>query len=337
MNRKDEHIQYALSQGVKCNDFDQIRFVHNALPNISLDEVDITTRIGKHDFTVPIYINAMTGGTKQALELNDALSRIAESCNIAMASGSLSIALKEESVMDTFLVIRKNNPHGFIMANLGADKNIKDARKAIALLGANALQLHLNAAQEIIMPEGDRDFSSWEKNVKEICEMSLVDVIVKEVGFGMCVETMRRLRGLGVKIIDVSGNGGTNFAQVENSRRKISVDYLDSWGLSTVESLLEARSVENVEILASGGIRNPLDAVKALALGAKAVGMASWFLKLVKENTVEDAVIKTNQFILEIKQIMTLLGARNLRELRTKPIVLSNELRNYCIQRNIKI
>lgn len=337
MNRKDDHIQFSYVQEAKTNDFDHIRFVHNALPNISLEDVDISTRIGKHDFAIPLYINAMTGGTKQARELNEKLSKIAAACNIAMASGSLSIALKDEEVLETFTCIRQNNPEGFVFANIGADKTIKDAKKAVSLLQANALQIHLNAAQEMIMPEGERDFSTWEQNIREICEGLLLDVVVKEVGFGMCVETIRRLKGLGVKIVDISGSGGTNFAKVENQRRDASMRYFEEWGLSTVESLLEAKSIENIEILASGGIRNPLDAVKALALGAKAVGMASWFLKLVKEHTIDEAIHQTKQFIIEVKQIMVLLGVRNLRELRSKPVILSNELRNYCIQRNIKI
>lgn len=337
MKRKDDHIEHAYLQKEQMNDFDRIRFVHTALPNIAFEEVDMSTRIGKMYLPIPIFINAMTGGSMQAKEINEKLAKIAEACNIPMASGSLSSAIKDETLSDTFEVIRKNNMDGLIFANIGADKTLKDAKQAIQIVKADALQIHLNIAQEMIMPEGDRDFTNWEMNIRDIVDNIEIDVIAKEVGFGMGMESIRRLKGLGVKIVDISGKGGTNFALVENARRKHTYPYLNNWGLSTVESLLEAKAIDDMEVLASGGIRNPLDAIKALALGARAVGMASWFLKLVKEETVEEGIQKTKSFIEEMRTVMTILNARNLRELRSKAMIFDDVLHGYIIQRNIKI
>lgn len=337
MKRKDDHIAYAYQQKEQSNDFDRIRFVHTALPNISFEEVDMSTRIGRMDLEIPIFINAMTGGSSQAKEINEKLAKISAACNIPMASGSISSAIKDETLTETFDVIRANNSNGRIFANIGADKTLKDAKQAIQMLKADALQIHLNIAQEMIMPEGDRNFTNWEMNIRDIVDNIEIDVIAKEVGFGMGMESIRRLKGLGIKIVDISGKGGTNFAMVENARRNHKYPYLNNWGLSTVESLLEAKAIDDMEILASGGIRNPLDAVKALALGARAVGLASWFLKIAKEETVEEGILKTKRFIEEMRIVMTILNARNLRELRSKAIIFDEKLHSYITQRNIKI
>jgi isopentenyl-diphosphate delta-isomerase len=335
MNRKDDHVKYALMQEYKKNDFDKLRFIHSSLLSISYNEVNLKTTFCGHDIDYPIYINAMTGGSDKAYEINDKLSRLANHFKFPIASGSLSAAIKDPKTTSSFKIIKDNIQNGIVMANIGADKCCKDVKVAVSLLNADILQVHLNTTQELIMPEGERDFRNWENNIKEIIASVNIPVILKEVGFGMSKFTIEKLKSLGVKTIDVSGTGGTNFAEIENNRRDIPLGYLNSWGLSTVESLFEANTVDAIEILASGGIRYPLDVVKALALGAKAVGLSSFFLKLVTNNTFEESINIIEQFLSDVKTIMTLLGAKEISDLKNTELTVNLDLSNYLSQRNI--
>jgi isopentenyl-diphosphate delta-isomerase len=336
MNRKNDHIKYALEQDVILNDFDKIRFVHRAIPKISINDISLKTTICGRDIDVPIYINAMTGGTDKSKQINEKLAIIADHFQIPIATGSMSIALKDPDLIETFTIIRKNNPNGLVMGNLGADKSVGEAKKAIEMVDADIMQIHLNAIQEIIMPEGERDFTSWYDNLKTIIQEVSVPVIVKEVGFGMSRYTISGLKAIGVNTIDISGRGGTNFAIIENKRRENKMDYFNNWGLSTVESLLEATTIKDIEILASGGIRNAMDIVKALALGANAVGLSSFFLKLVTGNTIEVAIEKTQQLINDIKSIMTILGITSVKNLKRTEIIVDESIYNFMKQRKIE-
>ncbi|MGU7935117.1 alpha-hydroxy-acid oxidizing protein, partial [Streptococcus suis] len=196
--------------------------------------------------------------------------------------------------------------------------------------------------QEIVMPEGDRDFTMWLKNIETLVREMEVPVIVKEVGFGMSRETVAQLASVGVKTIDVSGTGGTDFAKIENARRTFNdYTYLEGWGQSTVTSLVEAMSVsEEVRpsLIASGGIKTPLDIVKSLALGADLVGMSNHFLQYVKDgkgHRFDDGLqaIKTYQW--QMAEIMTMLGAKNIADLRKKDLVLAPNVQNWCEARGI--
>ncbi|MDV8581759.1 alpha-hydroxy-acid oxidizing protein, partial [Streptococcus pneumoniae] len=179
-----------------------------------------------------------------------------------------------------FSIVRKTNPKGTIFSNVGADVPEDKALQAVELLDAQALQIHENSPQELVMPEGNREFASWMSNIESIVKRVDVPVIIKEVGFGMSKETLQALYDIGVNYVDVSGRGGTNFVDIENERRSNKdMNYLSQWGQSTVESLLESTEFQDrLNIFASGGLRTPLDAVKCLALGAKAIGMSRPFL-----------------------------------------------------------
>ncbi len=333
MNRKDDHIQYALQQAPKTNDFDRIRFVHHAIGKLNLTDINLSVRVFDRVFPTPLYINAMTGGSEQAKQINQSLASLANVFKLPMASGSLSAALKDKRQLPSYTTILETYPEGFRIANVGADKNVAQALEAIDLIKASALQVHLNLTQELIMPEGDRDFSSWSDHIKTILKQSPVPVIIKEVGFGMSYETMKTLSQWGAHFIDVSGQGGTNFAQIENERRNAKLDYLNTWGLSTVESLLEAQRISHLTVLASGGIRHPLDVIKALRLGATMVGLSSYFLNLVSQYSHEEAVMRVSQFIDELKLIMVLLHAKNIRELVKTNILMDETLVNFIQQR----
>lgn len=349
-NRKDAHLALADAQyNPRANSgFDSVRFMPNALPQVALDEVDSSVRVfvqkeSDADGTSasacstsanpaflwrsPLYINAMTGGSANAQKINAQLARVAAKTGVAIASGSLSAALQNDALSDTFSVIRSENPCGFVMANVSAGTSQSDAMRAVDMLQANALQVHLNAAQELVMPEGDRDFRNWLKNIEQIvrsCERMRVPVVVKETGCGMTARDVLRLRDVGVRAVDVSGRGGTNFVTIENARRSHGgYDYLADWGLTTVESLIDIRKCEAlkanpVEIFASGGVRTPLDVVRALALGASAVGVAGEFLHTLMHEGEDALTQQISDWQEQIRVIMALLGCKSVADLRDK-------------------
>lgn len=341
MERKDEHLRLAISfhNENKENDFDLIDFIHNSLPNTNVENIDITASIAGFNLDHPFYINGMTGGTKLTKNFNQKLAILARETNTLMGVGSVSVALRHKEIEDTFKIVRKENPNGIIFANLGADKTLEDAKKALHLIGADGIQIHINPAQEIIMPEGERDFTKWRENIENIISNIGVPVIVKEVGFGMSRETIEILKSIGVKTIDISGKGGTNFAQIENSRRrKDSLAFLEDYGFSTAESLLEAQKfVSSTEIISSGGIRNTYDIVKSLALGAKSAAMAGKFIMLVNDIDIENAIDIVNNWKYQIKSIMALVGANNIKELQEKDILIKGKLNEFARLRNIDV
>lgn len=339
--RKADHIRFALEQQKQASysPFEDLRFVHHSFSNLQFEEVDISTQWAGHIHAQPFYINGMTGGTEQAKEYNKRLAQVAHATGISMGVGSVSAAISDPSVSNTFTVIRQENPNGFILANLGAHHPLENAQKVVDLLDADAIQIHLNVPQEVVMPEGDRDFRSWSKNISNMVEKLSVPVVIKEVGFGMSRETIDYLIDLGVKTIDISGRGGTNFVSIENNRRDLDIlDFssLANWGQTTPEAMLESLGFhDRVEILASGGIRNYLDIVKALALGAKATGMAGRFLASVAEDGVEKTIELVHQWESALKHMMLLLGVKNIEELQQTDLVIQNQLLSWAQVRNL--
>lgn len=303
--RKDEHVDYALKQERFYNDFETVRLIHQSLPSYDLSDVSLQTSFLNHTFSAPIYINAMTGGSLKTLEINQKLAKLAQKHQLAMAVGSQHVALDDTKYEDSFKIVRETYPEGFLIGNINANASVKDAKRAIAMIDANALGIHINPAQELTMDEGDRSFKHWISNIEKIVKAVKVPVIVKEVGNGLSYETVEKLIAIGVKHIDVSGRGGTNFIWIENKRSENKrYDYLEHWGLSTVEALLDNRgNLNKVEILASGGVKNPLDVIKCMALGAKAVGMSGMFLKAV----MHDREHEIDDFLEDLKKLMILV------------------------------
>ena len=302
--RKNEHVEIAMAQSdAPQSDFDRVRFVHHSIPSINVDEVDLTSRTTGFDMTYPIYINAMTGGSEWTKQINEKLAVVARETGLAMAVGSTHAALRNPKMAESFSIARQTNPEGIIFSNVGADVPVDKAVEAVSLLDAQALQIHVNAPQELVMPEGNREFSTWLDNVAAIVQRVDVPVIIKEVGFGMSKELYKDLIDVGVTYVDVSGKGGTNFVTIENERRSNKdMDYLANWGQSTVESLLESSAYQDsLNVFASGGVRTPLDVVKSLALGAKAVGMSRPFL-----NQVENGALRQR-----LSMLSHLLNIRN--------------------------
>lgn len=338
-NRKNEHV--SLSENFYSDgdsSFKDLHFVHHSFPGMDVADVDLTTYLGEMKFSLPFFINAMTGGSEWTGKLNQNLAILARETDLAIATGSISAALKQPTVSDSYTVIRKENPKGLVFANLGAGHGAENAKRAIDLVQADALQIHLNAPQEVVMPEGDREFSNWIENIEEILANIDVPLIVKEVGFGMSQETVQLLENIGVEYIDISGRGGTNFAQIENFRRENKkLDTLESWGQTTAISLLEAMEVQQKsQIISSGGIRNAQDIVKSLALGASLVGISSEFMHLILKD-VDEAIEQVAAWKLEIERTMTLLGSKTVNDLRNTDLMISGETAHWAELRGIDL
>ncbi|WP_199614975.1 type 2 isopentenyl-diphosphate Delta-isomerase [Paenibacillus alkalitolerans] len=338
-SRKMDHVRYALSIGQSGrNGLDDIRFVHNPLPETSLEQISLNTSIGDLVMSSPILINAMTGGAGETEQINYGLAAAAKETGVAMAVGSQMAALKNPEAAASFAVARKANPHGVLFANLGSEATADEAKRAVDMIEANAIQIHLNAVQELIMPEGDKSFTGMLKRIESIAAGAGVPVIVKEVGFGMTSDAAWRLLSAGAAAVDCGGFGGTNFAAIENARRDVPLSCFDDWGNTTAVSLLEVLVVSPPErTIASGGIRTGLEAAKALAAGAGAVGMAGFFLRVLRENGVQALIQTINDLLNEIRLIMAAAGASRLSELRRAPLVISGETAHWCFARGIDI
>lgn len=339
-SKKDDHVDLALKfhQEKQKSDFDNVQFVHQVFSDVNVDDVDISTSFAGLDLAHPFYINGMTGGTGKTKGYNEKLSILARETNTFIASGSLSVGLKDPDVLDSFKVVRQLNPNGIVFANLGAEKSLEDAKRAVDILKADGLQIHVNICQELVMPEGDRGFGSWLDNIEHIVSNLGLPVVVKEVGFGMSRKAIKSLLDIGVKTVDVGGKGGTNFARIENFRRieDDKYNFLENFGNSTIVSLLEAQDfVDDHEILASGGIRNSLDIVKGLAFGARACGMAARILNLVENKSLDKAIEEVENWKYHIRSIMSLLSVDKIEDLKTTDIILQEDVKDWAEARNI--
>ena len=338
-NRKNEHV--SLSENFYKDgesSFKDVHFMHHSFPGINVSDVDLSTSLGDLTFSVPFFINAMSGGSEWTGKLNQKLAIVARETGLAIATGSISAAIKQPKFEDSYSIMRKENPGGLIFANLGAGNGSENAKKAIDMIQADALQIHVNAPQEVVMPEGDRAFSNWIENIEDILANIDVPLIVKEVGFGMSRETVKLLQDIGVKYIDISGKGGTNFAQIENFRRREhKLDDMESWGQTTTVSLLEAMEVKsNSAIISSGGIRSAQDILKSLALGASLVGVSSQFMHMVLKD-VDKTIEMVEQWKLELERSMTLLGAKSIADLTHTDVIIRGETAEWAELRHIDL
>ena len=328
-SRKDEHLDLAmrLNGTDRPNAFDDVSFMHHALPGTFTDSIDISTDVCGAHWQAPFYINAMTGGTRATTAVNADLAGAAADAGVAIACGSQHIALRDPERAEGFRVIRREAPRAFVLANVGPTLAPEQAVRAVEMIEADALQIHLNAAQELVMPEGDRDFRDWAERIAAIAAAVGVPVVVKEVGFGLSRRTITALEGTGVGAVDVAGAGGTDFVAIENERRpRRDYSYLTGWGQSTALCLLEALSGEEpvgLPVLASGGVRNPLDVVRSLALGACAVGASGHVLRTLVKEGPEALRRELSTWGDHVRTLMTLLGAADVAQLRRTDVVVT--------------
>ena len=337
-SRKLDHLRLALGPVRAGAGWQDVHLVHNALPEASLEQVDLRTSLLGAALPVPVIINAMTGGVPQAAAINRVLGGLAAAFGIPVAVGSQRAALDDPSLAPTYAAVRTENPGGIVMANLGAGATPLEARRAVAMVGADLLQLHLNAPQELVMAEGDRDFRGQLEAIAAVVAGCGVPVVVKECGFGMSAETAGRLHAVGVRAVDVGGRGGTNFARIEARRldppSAVDPGLLD-WGIPTAASLLEVTTAgwPGLDVVASGGVRFGSEAARALAMGACAVGIAGALLQSLHHGGADAARGFLEGFLRDLRTAALLVGATTLADLRRAPRVLTGFTREWAEQR----
>lgn len=309
--RKKDHIRLALADKTTLTSLDAYAIDYNSVPRFGLDNLDTSTTICNKKWQFPFFINAITAGGEECNKINQDFMEVSEACGIEFFPGSYSPALKDKNDEAAY-------PKGYSI-NLGLDKDPNLILDAIEKTKAQYIQLHTNPLQEIVMPEGDHNFESWLSTLAEVSKKSPIPVILKETGFGMNEETIKLAIDLNLAAVDVSGMGGTNFARIENGRREDKSTYLENIGYTTAESLeFAAPYRDKIDIIASGGIRNPLDVVKCLALGAKAVGVSKTFLEILVNDGKEALIDEIEKWKKELKFLMILMNAKNIDELYGK-------------------
>jgi isopentenyl-diphosphate delta-isomerase len=331
--RKADHIRINLEEDVGFDllttGLERYRFIHQALPELNLAEIDLTTSFFGKLLKSPLLISSMTGGTERAHVINRSLAAAAQEAGIAMGLGSMRAALEDSSLAQSFLVVRSVAPDIFLFANLGAVQlnygyTADHCRRAVEMVEADALFLHFNALQEALQPEGDTNFAGLLDKIEVVCKSLHVPVVAKEVGWGISEDMARRLADVGIAAIDVAGAGGTSWSQVEmyraasEARRRVAATFRD-WGIPTAESIqMVRRGTPHLPIIASGGLRNGLEVAKTIALGAHLAGMAGPFLKAAVVST--EAVLETVEMIVsELRTAMFCVNAASPDKLRATP------------------
>jgi isopentenyl-diphosphate delta-isomerase len=339
--RKLDHIEISLKEDVQSrikNGFDDITFVHRALPEIDRDEIDLTCEFFGKKVGAPIVIAGMTGGHEKASEINKNLALAAAELDIPMGVGSQRAAIEDEGLAPTYKVARETAPDIFLIGNLGAVQfsegyGINEARKAVEMIDANALAVHLNPLQEAIMPEGDTDFRGALEGLEKLRDLD-VPVIAKETGAGIAMEEAKLLEKTGAAGIDVGGLGGTSFSAVEYYRRKGFETTFWDWGIPTAVSTIECIESTKLSIISTGGIRNGLEVAKALSIGAATCGIAQPLLAGAMKGKSEVLLI-LNKIIDELKTAMFLTGASTIEELRKKDLVITGMTKDWLENRGI--
>ena len=332
--RKADHIRVCLEQDVQCQKIttglEKYRFQHCCLPELDWGELDISSAfLGKH-LSAPLLISSMTGGTEQAQQINTRLAIAAQTFGFAMGVGSQRVAVEAPDVMDTF-AIRRYAPDCLLFANLGAVQlnygyGLAECQRVVDALKADALILHLNPLQESVQTRGDRNFKGLLNKIETLCQRLPVPVIAKEVGNGISAVMAQRLIAAGVAAIDVAGAGGTSWAKVEGGRateprqRRLGQTFAD-WGVPTADCVTQIRAVApEIPLIASGGIRNGLQAAKAIALGADLVGLAHPFL-LAAHDSEESVALLAECLLEELRTVLMCTGQANFTDLQQSQVL----------------
>ena len=340
-DRKRSHLELCTHEEVeftgKTTLLEEVDLVHDALPELAVDEIDVSTDLLGKRLRAPLLITGMTGGTDEASTINRALAEVAESRGIAFGLGSQRAMQRSPDLTYTFEV-RRHAPQTLVLANLGlvqaAAQPTVDTARAVHAIGADALCLHLNPAQELIQPDGDRDFRGGLAAVARLVRELPVPVVVKETGCGISRPVGERLMRAGVRTVDVSGAGGTSWVKVEALRagtveRALGGVFAD-WGIPTAAALLGLRAL-GLDLIASGGIRSGLDVARAIALGAHVAGVALPVFRAYQAGGATAAGQFVDQLVAGLRTAMVLTGRRDLAALRRAPVVLGSRLRDWIV------
>jgi len=346
--RKMSHLQICVTEDVQSSrntGFEDVILIHNSLPEIDMKDINLSTRFLGHHLSAPFIIEAMTGGTRRAKLINRRLAEAAERYGIAMGVGSQRAAIENPALEDTFRIVRQTAPEAFLIANIGAPQlsieyGIEEVRKAIEMISADALAIHLNPLQECIQPEGEPRGKGVIEKISRIVDNIETPVIVKETGTGLSGNVAKLLQDVGVRAIDVAGRGGTDWGKVEAKRPKTAqqtvskAELFSTWGISTVASVLEVTQFTNTPVIASGGVRNGMHVAKSIALGAEMVGSALPFLSaaMAGEKMVGRLLERITD---ELKTAMFLTGSDTITSLRKVDLILSGATLNWAIQRGL--
>ena len=324
-SRKLEHLRLCTESDVSYGDagFDNVRLVHNAVPECDLSDITTDATFLGHQFSAPLFIAAMTGGHPDTARVNAVLAEVAEAKGFALGVGSQRAALENPAMEDSFRIVRDKAPHAFIAGNIGAAQLVKYgldwAEKAVEMIDADALCIHLNFLQELIQPEGDYAATGVLDAVRTTASELKVPVIVKETGSGIAMEAAKSLFNCGISALDVGGYGGTSWAKIEalrasdESHQTLGEHFLE-WGIPTTVSVFEVAQVKCGPVVATGGLKSGLDIAKAIALGADMGGMALSLLPAAMAG-YEALSNKTDSVVNELRSAMFLTGAKNTAEL----------------------
>lgn len=324
--RKAEHVSICLNQAVNfqklTTGFEKIQLAHCALPELDFEEIDTQIPFLGKVLAFPFMITGMTGGFEAARTLNQQLAEVCQEHRLALGLGSQRQALENSEHLASFLEARRLARDIPLLGNIGAAQIVSAAQRRLVLrmmekLQPDAIAVHLNPLQEIVQPEGDSNFRGVLTGIRELVTESAIPVVVKETGAGIAGQVARRLKEVGVRIIDVSGAGGTSWAAVESFRADdphFAQKFWD-WGIPTVRCLQEMASIPDLQIIASGGIRDGVDVAKACVLGALLAGMATPVLKILVEQGPAGLSRAIARWQHEFKITMFLTGCRRVPDL----------------------
>ena len=338
--RKKDHVDLTTSGEVNyrtSTGFEDYQFVHNALPEVNVEDVSTEAKFLGRTFSFPLFISSMTGGYTDAGAVNAIIAQFCEEYNLPFGVGSQRIMLEDPDAVSSFSVVREKAPNTFIAANIGGAQLVGGLSQdkvdlLIDSIQADAVIVHLNPLQELMQPEGDRKFKGIEKGINQLCSDSPVPVIVKETGAGISGEVAERLLQAGVKVIDVAGAGGTSWAKVENERlsNKNPDHDFDDWGLPTLDCVLEVQELKSqydFELIASGGICSSQDIAKSLCLDADFAASAQPVIKAVVDDGFEGLEQLYQKWQKQMTTVLTLLGCERPEELEPKHLKLGRSQR----------
>ena len=330
--RKEEHILASLkkeSQYIKATGLDDVELLYNAMPEINYGAISTKVKFLGKTFSHPLLISAMTGGFRGAKPINLAFAEMSEKYKIPMGLGSQRAMVENPGLRDTYYV-KKEHPGAFVIGNIGGIQlkryEIRKIEEAASSIEADAIAIHLNPLQELIQPEGDRDWEGVQDRIAALKDALKIPVIVKEVGGGIGKGVAFRLGKIGIEWIDVAGSGGTSWSKVEYLRDG-KVPGFEEWGIPTALSII--MSSPFAKIIATGGIRSGIDGAKSFALGADMFGAAMPFLKAYKEKRLDGTV---NSWMQQFRHCMFLTGSRDIESLKSASYLLHGRLKEYYDQ-----